>query len=398
MIIASEVIGFISFGFTLLTWLGVYISLIKITRSAPTTIPITLSNLRQEIQIERAALRERMKEGDCYSVFPGRQMRRIGKNESHMKLWETTMKLLWRSFRDLEKQFIVNGKGDDADLEGKGSEDEASGSESPGENGGKYYDEKRGAGVPKAREARRAMRRRDSHLRDYMGMRVGGLSVDRSTYYNTDMTHRFLWWWKRDDIRTLQDHIQRMQIQRLELDLFEAGSLVKRGLAILGNMSGEDPFENCGEGRNPNKGPTGGGRRRRSHNQNRSARPGRRSIPRSRNASQVGVREVYEREMRRTRRRSDSESSVSRRRSSPPSPKVKVAGSTVSVERSAGPRSRSRAPSVVEYEVVNPGRIWVDVQGGEDNTRDSANIDRPRPAHFTSYVRERSSPERMRRR
>lgn len=394
--VASQTIGFISFGFTLLTWLGVYVSLFKTVRSAPSSIPLVLSNLRQEIQIERSALRERAKDADAYGVFPGRQMRRVGKNESYMKLRLTTVNNLWREFRDLENRFVVDGKGDDADLEGQGSEAEDSQFSDVDAKDGNYYDEKRGAAAARVREGRRAMRRRESHLRSRMGMVVGGLSTDRSMYYNTNMRHRILWWWKRDDVQGLQDQVQRLQLQRIEVDLFETDCLVKRGLAMLGGMCGDDPYENCGEGRRPSRGPTGGsGRRRKSHKGRRSVVNGRYSTPRSRNDSQVGVREVYEKEIRRTSRRSGSESTASRRRPSPPSPRAKVAGSTVSVGRSAETRSRSRAPSVVEYEIVNPGRIWVDVQDGPDNRSGRrSSINRPQPVHYTSYVRQRSSPDR----
>lgn len=340
-------------------------------------------------------IRQRIREGDKYHCYSGRQMRRIGKNESHIRLMESTIKATWKQFRALEKRFIVpSGKGDEEEVK---SEDAAS-EYSDMAKRDSWQDEKAYAGG-RVRDARR-MRRRDSQIKGRMGMWEAGLSIDRHTYYNTGMGARFLWWWKQDDIRGLQSRVEGLQIRRIESDLYEIDALVKRGLSMLGGMSGEDPYRSCGEdgpngGRGSGNGGDGGGggtRKRRNHqtrSRPRSVATGRRSG--NQNNSRSGVREVYEREIRRVRR-SPSESSRSRSPPSP-SPPTKVASSTMS---RGGPReTRSRAPSVVEYEVVNPGRIWVDVEDTRSNTgtlRGSI-VDRggrPPPAHFQSYVRERS--------
>ena len=88
LILASEAIGFISFFFTLLTWLGVYISLLKTLRSAPADIPLVLGNMRDELLEERSLLRQRLREGDTWHVFRGRELRKKGNAESHCTIDE----------------------------------------------------------------------------------------------------------------------------------------------------------------------------------------------------------------------------------------------------------------------------------------------------------------------
>ena len=238
------------------------------------------------------------------------------------------------------------------------------------------------------------MKRRESHITDWMGMTVGGLSVDQVTYFDTDLRHRCLWWWLQSDVQGLLEQVQRLQIRRIQCELWETDHLVKRGLAILGNMSGEDPFHDCGESIHPSGGG-GGGRfgRRRSHKGIRSKISVNGGMShRSRNASRAGVREVYEKEIRRVRRRSRSASNSSSSRSRR---SVSVSRSGV-VERDPETHTRttlhedSRPPRVVEYEIVNPGRVWVDVEQPRENgfRSFSSSVKRPNPTHYKSYVRE----------
>jgi len=317
----------------------------------------------------------------------------MGNSESHIRLLETTIKATWKQFRALEKQFIIpSGSGDVEDVRS----DDAASEASDMEKGNSWQDEKADGG-PRVRDGRK-MRRRDSHITDRMGMWKAGLSIDKRTYYSTGMKARYLWWWRRDDIRGMQQRLAGLQIRRIEWEVYETSALVKRGLSMLGGMSGEDPLYGCGEDI-PNGGPRGNGggdtgkvRKRRSHrarSQPQSVTVGRRS--RDRSLPKYGVREVYEREIRRVR--SPTEGSPSRSHSASPSPPARVAGSTVS--RGGQRQTRSRTPSVVEYEIVNPGRVWVDVEDTRSNagTRRSSIVnrgERPPPAHYQSYVRERS--------
>lgn len=385
--VASITTGWISFGLTILTWLGVYITLILTIRGAPNQIPLALSNLREELLAERSLMKHRIREGDRYNVFPGRQVRRIGKNESHLRLMEVTLNSTWKEFKALEKRFIVKG-----DQRGMGEVDDTwsnMDSESSDDNKEKWNDEK--GGLRNRVNGGRRMRRRESQLKSRMGYCEAGISQDRQTYYSTDFRHRVLWWWKKDDVQRLNAQVLRIQIRRMDCDLFETDELVKRGLWVLGAMSGENVLHSLG----PPYTKNGGGLRRKRSRRARSTRAssrsvnnqGSRSVSRAR-ASGEGVREVYEKEIRRVRRRSNSRGSVT----ASPSPPAKVAGSAFSRSRKEEPGRRSRGPSVVEYEVVNPGRIWVDVEPSQSNlgrASDRGRMSRPQPAHFQSYVRER---------
>lgn len=182
--IASIAIGFISFGFTLLTWLGVYLGLVQVMRSAPRSIPLTLGNVRQELLTEKALTRRTLRIGDRFGVFPARK----GKEDA-IRLINETLRQTWKEFKAVEAKFVVRGE---HDVEGG----EAA-SEAETENG--FGDEKRGA------RGRRPLSRKQSHVTSRMGLWEAGLSIDRKTYYNTDLAHRFLWWWKQDAINNLQD-------------------------------------------------------------------------------------------------------------------------------------------------------------------------------------------------
>lgn len=352
-------------------------------------------------------LRQRLKEGDRYHVFHGRQMRRVGKNESHIRLIDQTLKIQWKEFRKVEKDFLVSER-KGLDVEDAKSDDSGSGFsdvEKDGRRNWNGFDEKGGERI----RDRARMRRRESHVTSWMGMKQAGLSIDRCTYYKTDLRHRILWWWKQDDVKSIASRVQRLQIRRIERDIYESDELIKRGLVILGGMGNEDVFNDCGEGgpRGPHDHDGYGGRvrRRRSHRGKSSRAPSFAMNSRSRDASRSGVREVYEKEVRRVKRRGSSPSSRSASPST--SPPAKVAGSTVSMSRRGEPVTRSRAPSVVEYEVVNPGRIRVDVEepprprtSVERDSNASRRMNRPAAAHFQSYVREREgqrSPSRSRR-
>lgn len=387
--IASLTTGWISFGLTILTWLGVYISLILTIKGAPAQIPLALGNLRQDLQAEKSLLKHRIREGDRFGVFPGRQVRRIGKSESHLWLMEVTLNSTWKEFQALEQRFIVKG-----DQRGMGEvEDTWSNmdSESSDDEKEKWNDEK--GGSRNRVNGGRRVRRRESHLKSRMGYWEAGISQDRQTYYNTNFRHRVLWWWKQNDIQRLSTQVQRLQFRRMELDMVETDELVKRGLWVLGGMSGENVLHHLGPPYSKNS-SRGGLRRRRSHmakSKRASSRSlgnqGSRSVSRARGGGD-GVTEVYEKEIRRVRKRSSSRGSVT---TSPPPP-AKVAGSTMSTSRKEESVRRSRAPSVVEYEVVNPGRIWVDVEPSQNNpgrAPEGRRMSRPQPAHFESYVRER---------
>ncbi|KAK4935749.1 hypothetical protein LTR10_023249 [Elasticomyces elasticus] len=173
--IASQVIGFISFGITLATLLGVYRDLISTMRNADQMIPIMLGNLREEIEAERALLRYRAQEGDPYAVFPKSKRRRPRsrryRQASH--LLENTMNNLWQEFKNVERPFLIKNPVRAEEV-----------------RRGDYWGESDVDEKPYAKASRAS---NDKKIKDRMGMAEAGLSSDEQRYYRTDMVHRFIW-------------------------------------------------------------------------------------------------------------------------------------------------------------------------------------------------------------
>lgn len=112
------------------------------------------------------------------------------------------------------------------------------GEEDVEEAGGSEVDEEeeKGSGLRKRRRRRRNRRSGRGGRR-----RMGELRSDReeweaaeedlrregAKYYNTDVTHRFIWWQTKGDIKRLADQVQRIQIRRMERDIFETDELVR---------------------------------------------------------------------------------------------------------------------------------------------------------------------------
>ena len=159
-------------------------------------------------------------------------------------------------------------------------------------------------------------------------------------------------WQSRSAVTNLADQVQRIQIRRIERDVFETDELVKRCLDRLKGSGGRGGRRGSGSG-SPGDGGSSSGVRRRSVR----SRPGSVRMPSRRgSAASAQFRDVEEREF--VRRRPDGESSNTGRR------------------RERSPRQR------YEYEVVQPGRIFVDVDEGEPQRR-------PRIVPAKSYNRER---------
>lgn len=335
-----------------------YADLIKSLRGAPSTIPLALGNLREEIQYEQAYIRRKLKHGDEFAVFSEVSSRPRKQKHEFFRLMDQTLRHIWREFCDLERPFIIKGQ-----TPWSLHSDELSGF-SPD------LDEK--VSGSRRRRGSRQPPRRESFVKNRMGMIEAGLSNDRGTYYNTDLFHRFLWWWKADDMSTLAGQVQRLQIRRIERDVYEADELVKRVYRIQCGTHGwnsgrrDDSDESYsdrddGSGSDDGGGPPRGTviRRRNGSGTAKARKRGRRS--KIRNSSGKAIREVYEREIVRPHRRSEPVAS-------PRSENV-------------GRNDRSRRGSVVyEYEVVNPGRIYVE----------TSEVDRSRfRSRQRSYSRER---------
>ena len=237
---ASEVIGFISFAITLLTVLGVYRDLISTLRYAPGQIPIMLGNLRQEIATERLVLRRRCREGDEFEVFVSKRRRSRRRTGEVMHLLMQTTEKLWLDFKELERPFLIR-----------------SGSRAEAVRKGDYWgdsdvDEKaRPPGTP--RRGGEKTRRANATA----GVEEANIGIDEN-YYRTDLTHRFIWWQSKSDVLSLADQVQRVQIRRIERDVYECDELVKR---MLRKMDGgrDGGASGSGSGSDDGRGPRSGG-------------------------------------------------------------------------------------------------------------------------------------------
>ncbi|MCJ1304506.1 hypothetical protein MMC08_007319 [Hypocenomyce scalaris] len=102
---ASSVIGFISFGFTLLIWTNIFWTAFTTLWAAPEEISLYLANLKQELYEERECLkksRRRQKSG----VGWGGKISRTHVDPQPEKVLNDTVKSLIREFKRLERPFL----------------------------------------------------------------------------------------------------------------------------------------------------------------------------------------------------------------------------------------------------------------------------------------------------
>ncbi len=153
-------------------------------------------------------------------------------------------------------------------------------------------------------------------------------------------------WQSQSSVVSMLDQVQRIQIRRIERDTFEADELIKRCLALLYRRRGDgrSPSGGSSSGSDGGRGGRGGGGVARQRGSVVS-RPG--SIkPSTRRSSGTGgrFREVEETEIIRKRQDSGAKARTG--------------------EASNTGRRRRSTQSRYEYEVVQSGRIYIDVEDG----------------------------------
>ncbi len=240
----------------------------------------------------------------------GLATQRISRNQEVLYLLHRTIKELWTQFKELERPFLVKS--------GR-----------------------------RAEEIRKGDYWAESDVEEKAGTKNdGNVATDGGNYYLTDMSHRWIWWQNKNAVKNLASMVQRVQIRRIERDLFETEELVRRCLGKLSGDGGDGSGYGDGSGSSDSDGGGGGGvRKRRGSEKVRS-----RSVsapPVRRSASQAGGRDrvVEERES------------------------VKVRGDTTDgPAKRPPPRDRDRDRGS-RYEVVRPGRMYVDVQRPGDRDR-----------------------------
>ena len=218
--------------------------MISSIRYAPDQIPLALGNLRQEIEAERWALRQRCKEGDSFQVFKvsGRmRKRKRGLQAEVMHLLMRTVDKLWMDFLELERPFLIK-----------------SGTRAEAVQRGDYWGEKDiDADNEKAPgTSRKGNRGGNAKRMSAMGMEEANVGFDER-YYRTDLSHRIIWWQSKGNVDRLAQQVQRVQIRRIERDTYEMDELVKR---ILRKMDGGGDGGGSGSGsESDDGGPKGSG-------------------------------------------------------------------------------------------------------------------------------------------
>lgn len=265
-----------------------------------------LGNLRQEIEIERIMIKCRLQQGDPFRVFNIRNFKSKDYRHRSATLLEATIKELWQEFKNLERPFLIHNAFRAQEV-----------------RRGDYWGESDIDEKPSARDRRR---------KDRPDAGEAGSSPDQSNYYRTDFAHRFIWWQSRSDVISLMDQVQRIQIRRIERDVFEADELVRRSIRIL--QSRDDRGSSSEDGSSDNRGPKGNGPRRQRRRSGRKSSVG--SVKRK--ASVVDGLQDVEIDEQEVIRRSTRTTSPGRR-----------------------PGSARRSQPRYDYEVVSPGRIYVDV-------------------------------------
>lgn len=154
-----------------------------------------------------------------------------------------TVDKLWVDFRELERPFLIKS-GRRAEAVKKGDYWGESDLDVDEKGGGKL------PGTPKKGDAGKRT--------NMMGMEEANVGVDER-YYRTDLTHRFIWWQSKSDVENLAQQVQRVQIRRIERDVFECDELMKR---LLRKLDGQDNGGGSGSGSesgSDDRGPRGGG-------------------------------------------------------------------------------------------------------------------------------------------
>ena len=227
-----------------------------------------------------------------------------------------------------------------------------------------------------------------------VGMEEASVGID-DIYYRTDLSHRFIWWQTKGDVENLLEQVQRVQIRRIERDVFEIDDLVKR---VLKKMDGGRDTGDSGSGsESDDRGPRGGGVISRRGSRRGSGGGGRTTYE----SKETEIVRIPARSRAGSVRAVSQAGSVSRVASlSPPrrrSPRLRErnAESTASpVEQRPSNTARRRAArdsrvsdgAGYDYEVVRPGRdgtyvIDINSTGNRPGLRESQG---------QSYYRERS--------
>ena len=206
----STIIGFVSFVFTLGTFLKVVWINLETMSEAPNTVHAYLTNLRTELLEEKASIRIMMKQCRKYHRLAkaegGETLLGIELDNVTLKTMDDTIKHLMKQFKELEKPFLLPGT---AGIDGwkDHRHRRRTSSVSP------YYEHSAYASPPE-----KAARRR-SH--DGRGRRTEEQTdeeaywAQRIQYADFNFKRRFAWLSKKSDAQSLFESLSRVQIRRI---------------------------------------------------------------------------------------------------------------------------------------------------------------------------------------
>ncbi|TDZ18045.1 hypothetical protein Cob_v009049 [Colletotrichum orbiculare MAFF 240422] len=207
----SFVTGILGFALTTLNLIALYANFVATIRSAPSEIRDSLGNLRQQLCEEREALRHQTREirsktnklrqrifhvgiGDRIASAEARKALMYA--EQTLPLHYMTLRDLWRTFKDLERPFLV-----------------ASGHRAEAIRNGASWCE--GDLDEKVRS-------------DFERHGEAGSFADWNALYKCDFAHRFIWWQTKDDVKKLGDEVMRVMLRRTEREVTYTRMMVKQ--------------------------------------------------------------------------------------------------------------------------------------------------------------------------
>ncbi|KAF4778753.1 hypothetical protein HER10_EVM0010022 [Colletotrichum scovillei] len=228
----SFVTGILSFALTTLNLIALYGNFVATIRSAPNEIRDSLGNLRQQLCEERQALRHQSREIRTKTKLRQRIYNLSDRHASHearsalsyaeqtLPLHYLTLRDLWRTFKELERPFLI----------ASGYRAEAIHNGAPWGEGD--LDEKVRADFEKHGEQ--------------------NSFADWSAVYKCDFAHRFIWWQIKDDVKKLGDEVMRVMARRTEREVTYTRMMVKQ------IFQGDGPAQIV-DVRPPRRPPGGGG-------------------------------------------------------------------------------------------------------------------------------------------
>jgi hypothetical protein len=217
--IASIIIGFISFAFTIGTFLRVLWVNFETLGEAPHQVHSYLTNLRTELLEERANLRVMKKQSKKHykllhsSGRGGRVDSGVELDEVSLKTMSDTIKALIRRFKDVERPFLEPGEGGiDGDLNPR-KRRRRSRSVSPYEHSA-YNSPPEKAHV---RSRYNNGRRDSSRYADERGIDSDedAFWAQRTQYCNYTLWKRFAWLNKKTEAQNLFEALSRVQTRRI---------------------------------------------------------------------------------------------------------------------------------------------------------------------------------------